>query len=65
MRGLLLREPVAKAAEAAARDHGFLVNAIGPDVLRVVPPLTIDEADLDVFAAALPAIIDTAAAGRV
>jgi acetylornithine aminotransferase len=65
LRGLLLREPVAKAAETAARDHGFLVNAIGPDVLRVVPPLVVDEADLDAFASALPAIIETAAAGRV
>jgi acetylornithine/N-succinyldiaminopimelate aminotransferase len=63
LRGVLLREPVAKAAETAARQAGFLVNAIGPDVLRVVPPLTIDEADLDAFAAALPKIVATAAGG--
>lgn len=49
--------PDAKAAEAGARDRGFLVNAIGRDVLRLTPPLVVSEADLDAFAAALPAIV--------
>jgi acetylornithine aminotransferase len=63
LRGLVLRDPTAKAAETAARDHGFLVNAIGTDVLRVAPPLVVTDADLDAFAAALPAILATAVAG--
>lgn len=60
LRGLVLIEPVAKAAEAAAREHGFLVNAIGDDVLRLAPPLVVTEADVDAFAAALPAILSDA-----
>ena len=57
--GLLRAIPVAgaKAAETAARKHGFLVNAIGDDTLRLTPPLVIDEADLDAFVAFLPVIV--------
>ena len=57
LRGIVLREPVAKRVEARAREHGFLVNAIGDDVLRIAPPLVVSEADLDAFAAALPVIV--------
>jgi acetylornithine/N-succinyldiaminopimelate aminotransferase len=63
LRGLVLFEPTAKAAEAAARDAGFLVNAIGPDVLRIAPPLVVSEDDLDAFAAALPRVLAAAADG--
>ncbi len=62
LRGLVLRDPVAKAAERAARDHGFLVNAIGDQLLRIAPPLVVDEGDIDAFAAVLPAVL--ADAGR-
>jgi acetylornithine aminotransferase len=61
LRGLVLHDPVAKAAEAAARAAGFLVNAIGDDVLRLVPPLVVDAADLDAFTDALPAVLQAAA----
>ena len=57
LRGLVLHEPVAKAAEARARERGFLVNAVGDGVLRVAPPLVVSEADLDAFAGALPGIV--------
>ena len=40
MLGIVLTAPVAAAVEAAARDHGFLVNAPAPDVVRLVPPLS-------------------------
>jgi acetylornithine aminotransferase len=62
LRGLVLRDPVAKPAEAVAREHGFLVNAIGDDVLRLVPPLVVTPADLDAFTDALPGILRAAAA---
>jgi acetylornithine aminotransferase len=45
------------------RDRGFLVNAIGTDVLRLAPPLVVDEADLDAFAAALPGALAAAVGG--
>ena len=57
--GIVLTEPRAKDAEAAARDAGFLINAAAPDVIRLAPPLIITEAQLDGFIAALPAILDS------
>jgi acetylornithine aminotransferase len=62
LRGLVLDDRVAKAAERIAREHGFLVNAIGDTVLRIAPPLVIEAADVDAFAAAVPAVIATARA---
>ena len=59
--GIVLGAPAAKQAEAAAREAGFLVNAAAPDVVRLAPPLTITEAQIDAFLAALPGVLDTAA----
>jgi acetylornithine/N-succinyldiaminopimelate aminotransferase len=60
--GVALTAPRAKEAEAAARDAGFLINAAAPDVIRLAPPLIITEAQIDGFLAALPGILDGAAA---
>ena len=37
----------AVAIETAAREHGLLVNAVKPDVIRLAPPLILTEADVD------------------
>ena len=58
--GIVLTEPVAAAAEAAAREAGFLVNAVGHDVLRLAPPLVITSDQLDGFVQALPGILRAA-----
>jgi acetylornithine/N-succinyldiaminopimelate aminotransferase len=58
--GILLAEPVAAAAEKAARDAGFLVNAAAPDVLRLAPPLVVTTAQLDAFVQALPGVLRAA-----
>jgi acetylornithine aminotransferase len=60
MLGIVLTSPVAAAVEAAARDHRFLVNAVAPDVVRLVPPLVLTDAQADSFLAALPGILDAA-----
>ena len=60
MLGVALRAPVAKAAEAACREAGFLVNAVAPNVLRLVPPLVLTEQQAAGFVAALPAALDVA-----
>jgi acetylornithine/N-succinyldiaminopimelate aminotransferase len=57
-----LDRPVAAAAEAAARDAGFLVNAVGPSTIRLVPPLVLTDEQADAFVAALPGVLDVAAA---
>jgi acetylornithine aminotransferase len=58
--GIVLVEPVAVAAEQAARDAGFLVNAAAPDVLRLAPPLVVTEQQIDAFVQALGAVLDAA-----
>ena len=58
--GIVLTEPVAKAAEAALAEAGFLVNAVAPGVLRLAPPLVLTDDQVDAFLAALPSALDTA-----
>jgi acetylornithine/N-succinyldiaminopimelate aminotransferase len=59
MLGIVLRAPVAARAEAALRELGFLVNAVAPDVLRLVPPLVLTDTQAASFVAALPRALDT------
>ncbi|MDH6195255.1 acetylornithine/N-succinyldiaminopimelate aminotransferase [Mycobacterium frederiksbergense] len=61
LQGVVLTAPSAKAAESAARDAGFLVNAAAPDVIRLAPPLIITEPQIETFLSALPAVLDSAA----
>jgi acetylornithine/N-succinyldiaminopimelate aminotransferase len=65
-RAIALTAPVAGEVEAAARQAGFLVNAVQPDAIRLAPPLILSAAEADSFTAALPAILaaGAAAAGR-
>lgn len=46
-RALALTGPHAGAVEAAARERGLLVNAVKADVVRLVPPLVVTEAEVD------------------
>ena len=58
--GAVLTQPKAPAVLAAARQAGFLVNAVQPDAIRLAPPLILTHAEANEFAAALPAILDRA-----
>ncbi|MBI2844619.1 MAG: acetylornithine transaminase [Armatimonadetes bacterium] len=42
-----LEDPVGKAAAAACMDGGLIVNAIGENILRFLPPLIITRDDVD------------------
>jgi acetylornithine/N-succinyldiaminopimelate aminotransferase len=57
---LLIGDGAAPAVQTAAREHGFLVNAIGSDVVRLAPPLVLSDAEADSFTAALPGILAAA-----
>ena len=52
----------AAAVGAAAQHHGFLVNAVQPDAVRLAPPLILTQAEAEEFLAALPAILTQAQA---
>ncbi|MFJ9666143.1 acetylornithine transaminase [Streptomyces sp. NPDC101219] len=58
--GIVLTEPLAPQAQQAAQDAGFLVNAPAPDVVRLMPPLTLADDAVDAFLGALPGILDEA-----
>jgi acetylornithine aminotransferase len=60
--GLELAGVPSAAVEAASRLRGFLVNAVQPDVVRIAPPLVLSGAQADAYVAALPNILDDAAA---
>ena len=58
--GAVLTEPRVADLESSARDHGLLVNAVAPDVIRLAPPLVLDDDDLALVAERWPL-----AAGRL
>jgi len=60
---MVLTAEVSGAVEAAARDAGFLVNAVQPDRIRLAPPLVLSADQVQEFLHALPRILDAAAAG--
>lgn len=62
MLAFTLSVPCGAAVERAARDCGFLVNAVGPGDIRLVPPLVLTDEQADAFLAALPGVLDAAAA---
>jgi acetylornithine/N-succinyldiaminopimelate aminotransferase len=61
-RAVVLTAPLAPGVEAAARQAGFLVNAVQPDAIRLAPPLILTTAEADEFTAALPGILDQVSA---
>jgi len=52
----------APAVMAAAREAGFIVNAVTPTALRLAPPLVISADELQGFLDALPSILEAARA---
>ncbi|MBM3687514.1 MAG: acetylornithine transaminase [Actinobacteria bacterium] len=52
--GAVLTEPRAADLEASARAHGLLVNAVASDVIRLAPPLVLDDDDLALVAERWP-----------
>jgi acetylornithine/N-succinyldiaminopimelate aminotransferase len=61
---LALSDTNSPAVEKAAREAGFLVNAVQPDAIRIAPPLVLSLDEADRFVGALPAILDAATAGE-
>ncbi|RLK53576.1 acetylornithine transaminase [Actinokineospora cianjurensis] len=60
--GVALTAPISGAVATAAAAKGFLVNNVQADTVRLAPPLILTEEQAGEFVAALPGILDTAAA---
>ncbi|GGY49102.1 acetylornithine transaminase [Streptomyces omiyaensis] len=56
--GIVLTEPLAPQVQQAAQGAGLLVNAPAPDVVRIMPPLVLTDAEADTFLQALPGILE-------
>jgi acetylornithine/N-succinyldiaminopimelate aminotransferase len=56
----VLTQAKAPVVTTAAREAGFLVNAVQPDAVRLAPPLILTQAEAAEFVAALPAILTRA-----
>ena len=56
----VLTQDKAPQVNAAARQAGFLVNAVQPDAVRLAPPLILTQAEASEFVAALPGILTQA-----
>ncbi|MDQ1203965.1 acetylornithine transaminase [Microbacterium sp. SORGH_AS_0862] len=60
--GVALTHPVASAVVAAAQQHGLVVNAPNDQTIRMAPPLTIGDVEIDefirLFSAALATVAD-------
>ncbi|AKJ14288.1 acetylornithine aminotransferase [Streptomyces incarnatus] len=61
--GIVLTGPHAPQVQQAAQEAGFLVNAPAPDVVRLMPPLNLSDAEAGAFLQALPGILDAACPG--
>jgi len=61
--GLTLAQEVAPAVVTAAQDAGYIINATGPDLVRLAPPLVLTDDDAAAFLAAWPGILDTVLGG--
>ncbi|MFS0714472.1 acetylornithine transaminase [Microbacterium sp. 2P01SA-2] len=57
--GVALRHPVAGAVVAAAQEHGLIVNAANDRTVRIAPPLTIGDVEIDEFAELFTAALRT------
>ncbi|WP_105567858.1 acetylornithine transaminase [Microbacterium halophytorum] len=64
--GIALERPVAAAIVADALERGLIVNAPGPDTIRIAPAFTIGDAEIDqfieTFGASLAAVHEESAA---
>jgi acetylornithine/N-succinyldiaminopimelate aminotransferase len=58
--GVALTAPVSAAVAKAAQDHGFLLNGVQPDTVRLAPPLVITDEQAAELLAAFPSILEEA-----
>ncbi len=57
MVGVTLTTPDAKRVQAEALERGLIINAIGDDILRFLPPLIITQSDIDQAMTVLLAVL--------
>jgi len=56
--GITLREAVSAKTAAAAQQAGYLINAVQPDVIRLAPPLVLEEINAHRLVADFPTFLE-------
>ena len=57
MLGVAFNKPIAKAVQKALFNEKYLVGAVGDSLLRLAPPLIINQTEADAFVKALEAAL--------
>ena len=60
MIGIELKQPIRDLSLIAARDHGLLINVTRGQIIRLLPPLTIDEREVEMIVRGIALSIGTA-----
>ena len=63
MVGATLLQPVAAQIAVAGLDRGLVLNNIGPDILRFLPPLVCGKPEIDTLLSTLTDILAEVGAG--
>ncbi len=58
MVGVTLARPIAAEAAASALDRGIVLNSIGTDILRFLPPLLCGKPEIDTLLSTLSDILE-------
>ena len=60
MIGIELKQPIRDLSLIAARDHSLLINVTRGQIIRLLPPLTIDEREVEMIVRGIALSIGTA-----
>jgi acetylornithine aminotransferase len=60
MIGIELKQPIRDLSLIAARDHGLLINVTRGQTIRLLPPLTIDEREVDMIVRGVSRVLKAA-----
>jgi acetylornithine aminotransferase len=60
MIGIELKQPIRDLSLIAARDHGLLINVTRGQTIRLLPPLTIDEREVEMIVRGVSSVVVSA-----
>jgi acetylornithine aminotransferase len=60
MIGIELKQPMRDLSLIAARDHGLLINVTRGQTIRLLPPLTIDEREVEMIVRGVSSVVVSA-----
>ena len=59
MIGIELKQSIRNLSLTAARDHGLLINVTRGNIIRLLPPLTLDEREVEMIVRGVYGVLKT------